>query len=114
MRRFFLDHRQLLRLTGLFAYLCTGTPLVANWLAERVQPERHANGPLLLWSLFYLLFGVLYLWLTNDLGSRRYLGSKLVGLVLMTVCSLGVGWYSHSGLSAMQHCRIAYLRGDLR
>ncbi len=101
MRRFFLDHRQLLRLTGLFAYLCTGTPLVANWLAERAQPERHANGPLLLWSLFYLLFGVLYLWLTNDLGSRRYLGSKLVGLVLMTVCSLGVGWYSHSGLSAM-------------
>ncbi|PWK81362.1 sensor histidine kinase [Fulvimonas soli] len=95
------NHTRLLRMTGFFAYLCSGTPLITNWAAERLDQLQRPNFALLLWTLFYLLFGVLYLALTNNLGSRRYLGTKLAGLVAMTVCSLAVGWYSHSGLSAI-------------
>jgi signal transduction histidine kinase len=51
--------------------------------------------------LFYLLFGVLYLLLTSNLGSRRNIGARVCGLVLMTAAAIAVGWYSHSGLSAI-------------
>ncbi len=95
------NHIRLLRLTGLFAYLCSGTPLITTWAVERLDLLRRPNFALLLWTLSYLLFGVLYLLLTSNLGSKRYLGSRMVGVALMTVCSLAVGWYSHSGLSAI-------------
>ena len=95
------NHIRLLRITGLFAYLCTGTPLMTNWATERLDLLHRPNFSLLLLTLSYLLFGVLYLLLTNNLGSRRYLGLRLVGLALMTAAALAVGWYSHSGLSAI-------------
>ena len=95
------NHIRLLRLTGFFASLCSGTPLITTWAVERLDLLHRPNFALLLWTLSYLLFGVLYLLLTSNLGSRRYLGTRLVGLALMTTCSLAVGWYSHSGLSAI-------------
>jgi signal transduction histidine kinase len=95
------NHIRLLRITGLFAYLCTGTPLMTNWATERLDLLHRPNFSLLLLTLSYLLFGILYLLLTNNLGSRRYLGLRLVGLALMTAAALAVGWYSHSGLSAI-------------
>ena len=101
MRWPFFNHIRLLRLTGFFAYLCSGTPLITTWAVERLDLLHRPNFALLLWTLSYLLFGVLYLLLTSNLGSRRYLGTRLVGLALMTACSLAVGWYSHSGLSAI-------------
>ncbi|SFS19769.1 Signal transduction histidine kinase [Dyella sp. OK004] len=95
------NHIRLLRLTGFFAYLCSGTPLITNWAVERLDQLHRPNFALLLWTLFYLLFGVLYLLLTSNLGSRRNLGARLVGLALITASALAVGWYSHSGLSAI-------------
>jgi len=95
------NHIRLLRLTGLFAYVCSGTPLIIQWAVERMDQLHRPNFALLLWSLFYLLFGVLYLLLTSNLGSRRNLGARLVGLTLITASALAVGWYSHSGLSAI-------------
>ncbi|OOG54552.1 sensor histidine kinase [Rhodanobacter sp. C03] len=101
MRWPFFNHIRLLRLTGFFAYLCSGTPLITTWAVERLDQLHRPNFALLLWTLSYLLFGVLYLLLTSNLGSKRYLGTRLIGLALMTACSLAVGWYSHSGLSAI-------------
>ncbi len=95
------NHIRLLRITGLFAYLCTGTPLMTSWATERLDLLHRPNFSLLLLTLSYLAFGILYLLLTNNLGSRRSLGLRLVGLALMTVAALAVGWYSHSGLSAI-------------
>jgi signal transduction histidine kinase len=95
------NHIRLLRLTGLFVYLCDGTPLVTSWMTERLDQLHQPNFALLLCTLSYLVFGVLYLLLTNDLGSRRSLGLRLLGLALMTAAALAVGWYSHSGLSAI-------------
>ena len=95
------NHIRLLRVTGLFAYLCDGTPLFTSWATERLDLLHRPNFALLLWTLSYLVFGVLYLLLTNNLGSRRYIGARLFGLALMTAAALAVGWYSHSGLSAI-------------
>ena len=95
------NHIRLLRITGLFAYLCDGTPLFTSWATERLDLLHRPNFALLLCTLFYLMFGVLYLLVTNNLGSRSHIGARLFGLVLMTAAALVVGWYSHSGLSAI-------------
>src|SRR5215469_13607117 len=95
------NHIRVLRITGLIAYLCTGTPLFTNWATERLDLLHSPNFAQLLWTLSYLVFGILYLLITNNLGSRTHLGGRLFGLLLMTAAALMVGWYSHSGLSAI-------------
>ncbi|HEY0198992.1 MAG TPA: sensor histidine kinase [Rhodanobacter sp.] len=95
------NHIQLLRITGLFAYLCDGTPLLTGWATQRLDFLHRPNFALMLCTLFYLLFGILYLLLTNNLGSRRNIGLRLFGFVVMTGAAMAVGWYSHSGLSAI-------------
>ena len=92
------NHIRLLRITGLVAYLCAGTPLFTNWATERLDLLHSPNYALLFWTLFYLLFGVLYLLITNNLGARSHIGVRLFGLLLLTAAALMVGWYSHSGL----------------
>ncbi|GAB2569344.1 sensor histidine kinase [Dyella jejuensis] len=95
------NHIRLLRITGLIVYLCVGTPLFTSWAVERLDLLHRPNFALLLFTLFYLVFGVLYLLVTENLGSRTHVGSRLVGLLLMTAAALLVGWYSHSGLAAI-------------
>ena len=95
------NHIRLLRYAGFFTYLSVGTPLITNWASERLSQLQRPNFSLLLWTLCYLVFGLMYWLLTNNLGSRRYSALKLFGLALMTAAALAVGWYSHSGLSAM-------------
>lgn len=95
------SHIRLLRYAGLFTYLCVGVPLLTPWSANRLNMLHRPDFALLLWTLCYLVFGVLYWAITYDLGSRRHLGLRLLGLVLMTLAALAVGWYSHSGLTAM-------------
>jgi signal transduction histidine kinase len=95
------NHIRALRVTGLIAYLCIGTPLFTNWATERLDLLNSPNFALLLWTLSYLVFGILYLLITNNLGARTNMMVRLLGLLLMTVAALMVGWYSHSGLSAI-------------
>ena len=95
------DHKRLLRVTGLFAYLCDGIPLFTRWATERLDLLHRPNFALLLCLFFYLIFGVLYLLVTNNLGTRTRVGARLCGLLLMTAAAALVGWYSHSGLSAI-------------
>jgi len=102
MRWPFFNHiRLLLRYAGFFTYLSAGTPLVTTWAAERLNQLQRPSFSLLLWTLCYLVFGLMYWLLTSNLGSRRYPALKLLGLALMTAAAVAVGWYSHSGLSAM-------------
>ena len=95
------NHLRLLRITGLIAYLCNGTPLLTNWLTERLDLLHRPNFAFLLCTLFYLIFGILYLLVTSNLGARTYVGARLFGLLLMTAAAMVVGWYTHSGLSAI-------------
>jgi len=95
------NHIRLLRYAGFFTYLSVGTPLITSWATERLNQLQRPNFLLLLWTLCYLVFGLMYWLLTSNLGSRRYQMLKLLGLTLMTAMAVAVGWYSHSGLSAM-------------
>lgn len=101
MRWPFFNHIRLLRYAGFFTYVSVGAPLVTNWATERLDQLHRPNSALLLWTLCYLVFGLMYWLLTGNMGSRRYPGLKLLGLTLMTAAAGAVGWYSHSGLSAM-------------
>ncbi|MDQ6645619.1 MAG: sensor histidine kinase [Pseudomonadota bacterium] len=101
MRWPFFNHIRLLRYAGFFTYLSVGTPLITNWAVERLNQLQRPNFSLLLWTLCYLVYGLMYWLLTSNLGSRRYPVLKLMGLTLMTAAAAAVGWYSLSGLSAM-------------
>ncbi|HEX7340233.1 MAG TPA: histidine kinase [Rhodanobacteraceae bacterium] len=100
-RPYFTHIRSLLRYAAFLVYLCAGLPLVAHWSAERLTELDRSGLARLLWSVCYLVFGLLYWLLTRHLGSRRYWALKLLGLTVMTCMALAVGWYSHSGLAAM-------------
>jgi len=95
------NHIRLLRVTGLIAYLCDGTPLFTTWATERLDLLQRPNFSLLLWTLSYVLFGILFLLITNNLGARTHIWARFVGLLLLTATAMMVGWYSHSGLSAI-------------
>src|SRR6185312_3896618 len=63
MRWPFFNHiRLLLRYAGFFTYLSAGTPLVTTWAAERLNQLQRPSFSLLLWTLCYLVFGLMY-WL---------------------------------------------------
>lgn len=96
-----MSHVQLLRYAAFFAYLCVGVPLVTSWAVERLHALDRTGWALVFWSVCYLLFGLAYWLLTHRLGSRRYWGLKLLALALMTGSALAIGWFSHSGLSAL-------------
>ena len=97
-----INHTRLLRYTGLFTYLCTGIPLLrVDWTLERVSGLSHPDVGLVLLLLCYVLFGIVYWLLTWRLGSRRHPALKILGLGVLTATAIGVGWFSHSGLSAL-------------
>ncbi len=101
MARPYFTHVRLLRYAAFFAYLCVGVPLVTSWAVERLTVLDRSSLALLLWSVCYVVFGLVYWLLTHRLGLRRYWALKLLGLTVMTGAALAIGWYSHSGLSAL-------------
>ncbi|HJP99168.1 MAG TPA: sensor histidine kinase [Rhodanobacteraceae bacterium] len=113
MRSPSLSPISLLRYAGLVTYACVGVPLARrDWMLANVSDERtqihvtralHAqsHSDLLLWATSYVVFGVVYWLLTRDLGSRRYWGVKLLGLLVLTVAAVAISWYSVSGLGAI-------------
>lgn len=113
VQRLSLSPIALLRYAGLITYACVGVPLVQrDWMLSNLSQPRngvhvvralHAQNhtDILLWALSYVLFGVVYWILTRDLGSRRFWGGKLLGLLVLTCVALAISWFSASGLGAM-------------
>lgn len=99
------NHIRLLRLTGLFTYLCVALPLLpGSWSLAQVNAW-WSNPNISGWILSYLVFGLTYLLLTGRSGMSRQSGRaqvlKLFGLVVLTGSAVAMGWFSQSGLSAM-------------
>ncbi|HET6633291.1 MAG TPA: sensor histidine kinase [Rhodanobacteraceae bacterium] len=103
MRWPFFNHIQLLRLAGLFTYLCVGVPLLQiGWFSHRLADlGRPSTRALWLWAACYLIFGIIYWLLTRRMGPRRHRLVKLLGLLVMTATAMGVGYFSQSGLAAL-------------
>lgn len=103
----------LLRYAGLITYACVGVPLVQrDWMLNSLSEARtpvhvaralHAQNQtdILLWAASYVVFGVVYWLLTRNLGSRRYWGVKLLGLLVLTCAALAISWFSASGIGAL-------------
>ncbi len=92
-----LSHTRVLRLAGLFTWVLVGLPLVLLAVGE---PAAMRWG--LLSFVSYLLFGGAYFWLTRDLRSGGHASLFDRGmLVLLTVCALGVSFFSGSGLGSI-------------
>jgi signal transduction histidine kinase len=93
------NHISLLRFTGLFTYACTGMPLLsATWRGPDIStgsPEYVA------WCVAYAIFGVAYWFATHDLGRRHPGLQRIPLLIVMNVAAFAIGWFSHSGISAV-------------
>ncbi len=100
------NHIQLLRYASLFTYACVGIPLlqfetVIAEMLERGRPAYFYD----LWLGCYLAFGLVFWFLTHDMGARnpswlRRLVQVLLLLVL-NLLAIAVGWLSQSGLCAL-------------
>lgn len=100
------NHIRLLRYASLFTYACVGIPLlqydtvVADML-DRGRPGYFYD----LWLGSYLAFGLVFWFLTHDLGSRNASGLRrlvqVASLLLLNLLAIAVGWLSQSGLCAL-------------
>lgn len=102
----FFNHIQLLRYASLFTYACVGIPLlqydtVVAEMLDRGRPAYFYD----LWLSCYLGFGLVFWFLTHDMGARHpslWRRIAQVSLLLMlNVLAIGVGWFSQSGLCAL-------------
>lgn len=100
-----INHIRLLRYAGLTTYLCVALPLLpGSWSLARVS-SWWSNPNISGWVFSYLMFGVTYVLLTRSSTLNRQEGlptiSRLMGLTVLTVSAIAMGWFSQSGLSAM-------------
>lgn len=106
-----LNHSRLLRYAGLFTWAMVGCWLVNVLVTLRLDPSQIEQLPggaehpveLLIarWVALYLSFGAVYWWITRDLGQRRpdYVDHAL--LLVLTICAIGVSFFSGSGLGSV-------------
>ncbi len=92
------NHIDLLRYAGLFTYLCVGLPMLQQfWLPDLETNSLELRGG---WAC-YLAFGVSYWLVTRDLGTRRPSRWRLPLLAVMNLASLGINYFSESGLAGI-------------
>ncbi len=102
----YINHVQLLRYASLFTYACVGIPLlqydtVVTDMIERGRPAYFYD----LWLGCYITFGLVFWYLTHDMGVRHPTWLRRVWqialLLLLNALALAVGWLSQSQLSAL-------------
>ena len=100
------NHIRLLRYASLFTYACVGIPLlrydtVVAEMLERGRPEFFYD----LWLGSYLAFGLVFWFLTHDMGARNPSALRRLAqvalLLLLNLLAIAVGWLSQSALCAL-------------
>jgi len=100
------NHIQLLRYAGFFTYLCVGTPLL-RYPGLMAAMREQGRSPVLvdLWLVCYLLFGLVFWFLTHRLGARQVSpAERLLQIALLLVLNgtaVVIGLISQSGLCAL-------------
>jgi signal transduction histidine kinase len=98
MRFSSFNHVQLLRYAGLFTWACVGIPLLRRyWQSEDGYSAIEIAG----WWSSYLAFGLSYWLVTRDLGKRYHWLLQLPMLAVLNAAAIGIGYFSHSGLSGI-------------
>ena len=102
-----LNHSRLLRYAGLFTWAMVGCWLVNVWLdPNRVEflpgaAEHPVELLVARWVALFLSFGGIYWWITRDLGQRRPGYSDHALLLALTLCAIGVSFFSGTGLGSV-------------
>lgn len=101
-----LSHIQLLRYAGLFTYACVGAPFLRyGALVEEMLLKDRSAFYVDLWLACYLLFGLVFWFLTNDLDlrnpARRDRVPQVVLLLVLNATAIMIGVFSQNGLCAL-------------
>lgn len=100
------NHIQLLRYAGLIQFVSVGTPFlryqtIVGDLALKQLPTSYAH----LWLGCYVVFGVVYWYLTRDLGVRSpsplRRAVQIVLLLVLNIMVVAIGWFSQGGIGAL-------------
>lgn len=99
-----LNHSRLLRYAGLFTWGAVGLWLLNVWLDPAFlppEPGETAELRILRWLAVYVVFGVVYWWITRSLGQRRPSYADHALLLVLTACAIGVTYFSGTGLGSI-------------
>jgi signal transduction histidine kinase len=90
-----INHVQLMLYAGLFTWACVGIPLVLNtwYFTEGLE-----SWELLGWRVSYFVFGIAYVLLIRRIGKGRGHPLDIFGLLLITVSSIALSYFSGTGL----------------
>jgi signal transduction histidine kinase len=90
-----INHVQLMLYAGLFTWACVGIPLVLNtWYFT----EGLSGVELLGWRVSYFVFGIAYVLLIRRIGKGRGHPIDIAGLLVITVTSIALSYFSGTGL----------------
>jgi signal transduction histidine kinase len=100
------NHIQLLRYAGLFQYASVGTPFLRYQSLVEDSVQKHLPSAYVpLWLGCYVVFGIVYWYLTRDLGDRRRTwvrrAMQIGLLIVLNGMAVAIGWFSQSGISAL-------------
>lgn len=99
-----LNHSRLLRYAGLFTWAAVGLWLLNVWLDPAFMPPEPGETlamRILRWLAVYLVFGLVYAWITRSLGQRRPGFADHALLLVLTACAIGVSYFSGTGLGSI-------------
>lgn len=100
------NHIQLLRYAGLFQYASVGTPFLryqtlVEDMAQKQLPTAYAH----LWLACYVVFGIVYWYLTRDLGDNRRTpfrrAMQIALLLVLSLTAVAIAWFSQGGIGAL-------------
>jgi signal transduction histidine kinase len=99
-----LNHIQLLRYVGMVTWALVGCWLLNAWLDPdylRLEEGESVWSRIMPWLVVYFTFGVCYWWITRSIGRREPRWIDHAALLVMTVCAIGVSYFSATGLGSV-------------
>ncbi|TWI01116.1 signal transduction histidine kinase [Luteimonas cucumeris] len=110
-----LNHIRLLRYAGLFTWAVAGLWLFSvvidpSYSESMTDAENSAlKLRLIRWLALYLAFGALYWWVSRSVGQRRSRPVDYALLLVLTLCAIGIGYLSRSGIGSILLMVVAVL-----